>query len=313
MIIPVIILNWNGWEDTFDCLRSILACDKNVDTWLVDNGSAVDRSPEAQAVHPGLRILRWDDNYGWADGYNRALKVAVSEGYEFAYLLNNDCKVAPGFLSAVLEVMQRDTQLATVGSFIAYENPAGFLKFDGEYHLPGVRRVDFPHAIKEVHTANGAGMLVRLSAMEKDGYFDERFFCYGEEEEWCWRMRMRGWAIALSEKSIVMHKCEASNINSNSTYYRTRNFFLTQKKCKQLKSWKAQAHFTYCVIRSANEARRKGNKEEYLAFLRALQDGLTGKFGKRKFNEPGTFFYLLAYIWPFPSGFFRRMFSPIQE
>ncbi|MBV9280718.1 MAG: glycosyltransferase, partial [Chloroflexi bacterium] len=77
---PVIILVWNGWEDTFECLRSLLEGGEDCPVWLFDNGSDNDRAAEAAALYPGLRTVRWDRNYGVATGYNRGLRLAASEG-----------------------------------------------------------------------------------------------------------------------------------------------------------------------------------------------------------------------------------------
>src|SRR5437660_10262187 len=101
---PVIVLTWNGWHDTFACLRSLQAHGEGCPVWLVDNASDEDRRGEAAALYPGLRTLRWDDNYGWAGGYNRVLRIALGEGYDAVYLLNNDALVTPGFLRAVFAV-----------------------------------------------------------------------------------------------------------------------------------------------------------------------------------------------------------------
>src|SRR6266508_1972150 len=112
MRVPVIILNWNGWEDTFACLESIRGSDCADEVWLVDNGSAQDRSPECLVMLPTLRVLMLGENFGWAGAYNRALKLAAAEGFEIAYLLNNDTLVSSGFLTAAREAMLQDTGLA---------------------------------------------------------------------------------------------------------------------------------------------------------------------------------------------------------
>ena len=96
---PVIILNWNGWNDTLECLRA-LGADESVDAvWLVDNGSISDRSKDAFEIMPQLRYFRWERNYGFAGGYNRALRVAAEEAIPFVYLLNNDAIPQVEFLS----------------------------------------------------------------------------------------------------------------------------------------------------------------------------------------------------------------------
>src|SRR4051794_11109573 len=95
---PVIVLTWNGWDNTLECLRSLREDPDVATVWLVNNGSATDRSDDARAVFPGLRVLQFKENYGFAGGMNRALRMAATEGYELAYLLNNDALPLRGFL-----------------------------------------------------------------------------------------------------------------------------------------------------------------------------------------------------------------------
>jgi GT2 family glycosyltransferase len=294
--VPVLVLNWNGWQDTFACLQALRQEPEAEDIWLIDNGSEIDRSAEARAILPEIRILRWDDNYGWSGGYNRALKIAVQEGYEFAYLLNNDCKVTHDFLQPVVAAMS-DDRFAAMGSRIAYEDPAGFVKFDGEYYLPGEQPLHETRGLRLVRTVNGAGMLIRLQALEQDGYIDERFFCYGEEEDWCWRMIKRGWKVGICEESVVIHRGEGSDVNANARYYRIRNEFLSLERFERRLRWRERLRLAGLSLWWAFQARREGRHEECLAMLCGLEDGLRGRFGKRRAERPRSVYRLLARAW----------------
>lgn len=279
---PVMLLNWNGWEDTLDCLRSLRAAGDVTEVWLVDNGSREDRSEEARAVYPGLRFLRWDANYGYAGGYNRAFTLAVDEGYEFAYLLNNDCLIQPGFLDATLAAARADARLAAVGSRIAWAEPPGFVQYDGIGHPPGSKPLLAETGPRPVEYVVGTGMLVRLAAVERDGCFDERFFCYWEEIEWCFRMRNRGWSLAVCPESVVTHLDAGSNSGGNALYYRTRNEFLFLRLTCPAESWRrARAQAAYAAILSARAASLSGDHPSWEAIVAGLYDGLRGRFGKR--------------------------------
>jgi GT2 family glycosyltransferase len=287
MFTPVVILNWNGWEDTFVCLRSLRkAADVN-EVWLVDNGSNIDRSGEARDIYPGLRVFSWDENYGWAGGNNRVLAIAVREGRDFVYLLNNDCTVPSGFLFSVEGVAMSDTCIAAVGSRIEHGESRGYVRFDGNYHEPGVRPLTPESGSRAVPVLNGAGMLVRLRAMQQHGYFDERFFCYHEEAEWCRRVIAHGWSCRIACDSIVTHKNEGSNHDANSLYYKTRNRFLLLL----LEHCAAQAAGDRCKLIAATitmgeEMRRQSRLREWTAIACALHDGLRGRFGPRQRRSP---------------------------
>jgi hypothetical protein len=281
--IPIIILNWNGWEDMFKCLQSLKEQPEFAKVWLVDNGSTVDRSNECCRLLPGIRIIKHGENYGWAGGYNRALKIALSEGYEFAYLLNNDTTVDANFLTAAHEVMLPDDKLAAVGSMIAYADRE-WIKFDGDYHSPKQKGLDssFNAQSRLTGEVNGSGMLVRLAAMQKNGFFDERFFCYHEEAEWCRRMTTHGWRIATALSSIIYHRCEGSDSNLNALYYRSRNQFLLIAQEKNRGPFISKLRLARGLLFAASNYSITAKKPDYHIVLAALRDGMQGRFGRRE-------------------------------
>jgi hypothetical protein len=300
------VLNWNGWEDTFRCLASVRDAAESSNVWLVDNGSTVDRSAEAAAVLPGLRILRWTQNYGFAGGYNRALRIAAAEGHAFAYLLNNDCTVRPGFLRAVAEVVLADAGLAAVGSCIVYETWPEYAIFDGKYHPPRTHRLE-AFGVRPAQDLNGAGMLVRLSTFETSGYFDERFFCYAEETQWCGRVLADGWRIAISSDSIVLHRREGSDVDGNAQYYRTRNAFLLLER---LALWRRAAWKIWLIDRAAGEAYEAwvAGTSAHHAIGAGVKDGILGRFGKRR-STAAKWMARLLLAWG-SSAMWRRRLAP---
>src|SRR5262245_4296534 len=240
---PVLVLNWNGWKETLVCLESLRSASDVEDVWLVDNGSTDDRSEEAKRAYPGLRVLRWNDNYGFAGGYNRAMRIAIEEGCQFAYLLNNDTTVTAGFLASALACARRDPSLAAVGSRVLKE-PAATQDDDSPTQQPAVV---------------GAGMLIRLSALQEHGFFDERLFCYGEEVEWCWRLREHGRGSSVCPASVIIHRGEGSDRDGDATYYRVRNRFFVAEARLGIVDRKVRNHLKYYAAVTAEEARRKGD------------------------------------------------------
>jgi len=305
---PVMILVWNGWEDTFECLRALLDSGEGCPVWLLDNGSDQDRGAEARAIYPGLRVIRWPENYGIAGGFNRALKLAAREGHEFGYLLNNDCAVTAGFLSTVLEVAKGNPRLAAVGSRTAWMDPGNSVMFDGTFYLPGEKPMEESSNVKMVREIGTAAALIRLAALESEGYFDERFFAYRETVDWCAQVLAHGWQLALAEASLVYHRRQRSDVNSNELYYRTRNYFLCQRNGYLRQGLRKRFLYVYLQLRYANEARRTGDSERTEAIVDGLWDGLTGRFGKRGARPPRAVSYLLANFWIFPMGFFHGKF-----
>jgi GT2 family glycosyltransferase len=284
------ILNWNGWADTFACLSSLRSCPDVENVWLIDNGSSVDRTAEVRERHPEVRAVRWPENYGFAGGYGRGLRLAASEGLEFAYLLNNDCVARPGFLDAVTALAHADDTLAAVGSTMLYVEDPSFAIFDGTYHAFGARRA-VPFDKRMVGEVNGAGMLVRLSAMEEHGYFDERFFCYGEETEWCYRVVRRGGGIAVSGRSMVLHRRAGSDHSENALYYRIRNRFLL---LESLGAARRQIWTVRYAAEAAAEAAHATEARQRAAIAAGVRDALLRRFGPRRERRSPWFEVLLV-------------------
>lgn len=292
----MIVLNWNGWNDTMNCLRRLGEVSSENPIWLIDNNSKIDRTAECLEILPSLRIVRLSDNFGWSGGYNRALVIALSEGFEWVYLLNNDALPLEGFLQQAKDAMMSDPQSAAVGSIIMYADDQS-IKFDGVYYLRGEkadRLLDRrqPYAAQEV---NGAGMLVRLKAFESLGGFDERFFCYAEETEWCYRAIRQGWRLMIAPLSVILHSGEGSDVNSNARYYRLRNQFLLELLTPRLERRANTIKNVRQILNQASAYRRRDDKTGYAAMQAALRDGLMRRFGKRRDEPVGIGFKALVF------------------
>ena len=281
--VPVIVLNWNGWDDTKRCLQSLAADPEVTEVWLVDNGSSVDRTGELSAEFPSVRFFRWDKNHGWAGGYNRALRVAADEGAPLAYLLNNDCLVQPGFLGAAVRALRGGEKVATVGSAIEYMQPPGFVMFDGDYHAPGERASGDTATSRRVVEVCGAGMLLDMRAFVEGGAFDERFFLYHEEAEWCRRLERMGWQCLFERESVVVHKNKASDHSLNETYYRTRNWILLMSMMhpRLLPRWWAVTQTVFRSTHGALDALVNRQWRKAGAISSGIVDGLRGRTGER--------------------------------
>lgn len=292
---PVIVLNWNGWDDSFECLESVYRARPTAHVWLVDNGSIEDRSAELKRRFPECTYIALDENFGWAGGYNRALRIVEQRSLPYAYLLNNDTTVERGFLSDALAVAEGDPQIAAVGSTILF-GEGDFVRFDGEYHRFGEKAATADGAAEPVDCArtNGAGMLIRIEAFSETGPFDERFFCYYEETDWCRRATHAGRRIVLSPRSVIHHKCRGSDESHNRLYYLCRNRFIrTSVTTPDIEALSRRAR------RDARQQwREHRDPKAVFAILAGLRDGLAGRFGERRVSpfDIGLLFRL-AYRW----------------
>lgn len=288
--VPVLVLNFNGWDDTFDMLDTFSTYYKNI--WLIDNGSAVDRSEEARSRFPDIRIIALPENKGWAGGYNVGLSIALKEGFEFAYLLNNDAIPHLGAVEAITARIIARKSMAAIGSVIL-DGDGRSVWFDGEYMAPGVDLDigDVHPGIRSTRAFNGAGFIIRLSAFASVGPFFEDYFLYHEEVDWSVRAIREGWHLCVDGASLVTHAREGSNVSYNSTYYRIRNTFVAFRRGISVSG--ESKHMVELMTDQLRQIGRISDKGR-LAAQNGLIDGLSGKIGPRGRNRHPVILRLLV-------------------
>lgn len=242
----VVILNWNGAEWLTRFLPRVVA---TVPSWarvvVADNGST-DSSEEVVAQCEGVVWLPLGENYGFAEGYNRAL--AQLEGEVFV-LLNSDVEPTEGWLEPLVERLAEEPRVAAVQpkirswaerSKFEYAGAAG--GFVDYYGYPFCRgrvmgttendegQYDTP---AEIFWASGACMAVRADAWRKVGGLDGDFFAHMEEIDLCWRLQLRGYRVEAVPQSVVYHVGGGTlpNNSPRKIYLNFRNSLCMLRKC----------------------------------------------------------------------------------
>ena len=224
MKVAVVILNWNGEQMLRDFLPSVVehsvlpkAMGEAV-VYVADNGSADGSLALLAEEFPAVRIIVFDENYGFADGYNKAFEQIDAE---YAVLLNSDVEVTPGWLLPLVEYMDAHPQVAACQpKLMAYHKKDEF-EYAGamggyldRYGYPYCRGRIFDTIEKDHHQydadvpllwATGACLMVRLPIYKEVGGLDGRFFAHMEEIDLCWRLRCRGYEVRSVASSIVYH------------------------------------------------------------------------------------------------------------
>jgi GT2 family glycosyltransferase len=216
----VIVLDWNGAADTLRCLESLAAVeDPAFDVLVIDNGSRHSVVPEVQRRFPSVRCIVVPVNLGYAGGNNVGLRVAIDEGYDYAYVLNNDTAVEPGALRAALEVADATGAGVVGGKVVALDDPSRLWMTYG--------RVDYRQSLvalegwgepdrgqydetRDVEWVPGCALLFSVRALATVGLFDERFFAYHEDVDWCTRARKGGWRVVFTPGAVVRHRGNAT-------------------------------------------------------------------------------------------------------
>ena len=224
MKVAVVILNWNGEQMLRDFLPSVVkhsvlpkAMGEAV-VYVADNGSTDASLALLAEEFPAVRTIVFDENYGFADGYNKAFEQIDAE---YAVLLNSDVEVTPDWLLPLVEYMDAHPQVAACQpKLMAYHKKDEF-EYAGamggyldRYGYPYCRGRIFDAIEKDHHQydadvsllwATGACLMVRLPIYKEVGGLDGRFFAHMEEIDLCWRLRCRGYEVRSVASSIVYH------------------------------------------------------------------------------------------------------------
>jgi GT2 family glycosyltransferase len=213
--VACILVNWNGWQDTVDCLDALKLNDyPNLKIIVVDNGSTNDSVSRIRAAHPDILLLESSKNLGFAGGNNIGMRYALSDKAEYVWLLNNDTKPAQDSLSTLIAKALTDPKIAAVASVCYYaDNPSVVQVWAGakvNLWIGYARNFTEPQSDQSLDSLYGASMLITRPALEQVGLLDEGFFHYWEETEFSVRLRKAGWRLAAAPESRILHKVGAS-------------------------------------------------------------------------------------------------------
>lgn len=240
--IAIVILNWNGVDLLRRFLPSVQAnSSAQAEVIVADNGSTDASCAVLESEFPDVRLIRLPENYGFAEGYNRALEQVDAPYY---LLLNSDVEVPAGWLAPLLDYMEAHPEVAACqpkmlsyadrGSFEYAGAAGGFLD---RYGYPFCRGRVFDTLERDegqyddvapVLWASGAALMVRRQDWRDAGGLDGRFFAHMEEIDFCWRLRSRGRGVVCIPASRVYHVGGASLAQGNprKTFLNFRNNLL---------------------------------------------------------------------------------------
>jgi GT2 family glycosyltransferase len=245
----VIILNWNGWQDTAECVESCGKLDyPNFHILVIDNGSTDDSEAQLQERFPDLEIIQTGENLGFSGGNNVGIKYALEQGAEYIWLLNNDTIVDPRCLSLMVQTAEADDRVGMVGSKIYYHHAPGTIWYaGGEIDLGkggltrhiGQDEKDQGGDNRAIETdyITGCSLLARRTMIEEVGLLEEKYFLYLEDADWSLRARQQGWRLLYQPAAHLWHKegAQSEKIYSERfIYYYLRNrFFFVRRFAPQ--------------------------------------------------------------------------------
>lgn len=219
----IIILNWNGLEDTMACLESLRhvnASDLHLQIVVIDNASAQDPRKNIEEHFTDIIVVRLERNYGFAGGCNYGISMAMRFHADYVLLLNNDTIVHPGFLEPLVGYLASHPHVGVVSPLICYnDNPervwfagAKIIITLGYFEHQYVNRLREKIPIEPIFSdyVTGCCMLILTSVISKVGLFDERLFAYFEDADFCMRLQKLGLERVCLPTSVIWHKESAS-------------------------------------------------------------------------------------------------------
>ncbi|MBP5548604.1 MAG: glycosyltransferase family 2 protein [Bacteroidales bacterium] len=215
----IVILNWNGRKMLERFLPSVTAhCPSDAEVVIADNGSTDDSIAFLKEKYPSLRTILLDKNYGFAEGYNKAISQIDAEYY---VLLNDDVEVTAGWVDSVVQMMDKNPSAAIVQPKLlmfdqrdTFEYAGGAGGFIDKHGYPFCRgrlfsTLEQDHGQyddqREIFWASGAAMFVKSSAWKELGGLDGDFFAHMEEIDFCWRARNKGYKVFYCPDSVIYH------------------------------------------------------------------------------------------------------------
>lgn len=245
MKLAVVILNWNGAQLLEQFLPKIIAYSAGADLYVADNASTDESISTLQQKFPQVKIIQNTDNFGFAKGYNEALKHVDAEIYA---LVNSDIEVTPNWLEPIIEEFTKDKDTAIIQPKILdfknkekfeYAGAAG--GFIDVFGYPFCRGRVFDTIEKdlgqyndaiEIFWASGACFFIRSEVFHALNGFDEAFFAHQEEIDLCWRAFNRNYITKYIPTSIVYHVGGATleQGNPRKTFLNFRNSLLMLTK-----------------------------------------------------------------------------------
>jgi len=243
--IAVVILNWNGTKLLEQFLPSIVNFSPEVDIYVADNASTDESVAFVKANFPTVKIVENESNFGFAQGYNEALKHIDAEIYA---LVNSDIEVTENWLKPIIETFENEPKTAIIQpkildykrkEYFEYAGAAG--GFMDKYGYMFCRGRIFDTLEKdhgqyndngEIFWASGACFFIRSSVYNELKGFDADFFAHQEEIDLCWRAFNKGHSIKYNSQSVVYHVGGATLQQGNpmKTFLNFRNSLLMMVK-----------------------------------------------------------------------------------
>ncbi len=285
-LVHVLVLNWNAHAYTEQCVRSLQQLDyPNYRIVVIDNASEDGSEQILRSLFPELTLIQTGANLGYAGGNNCGVAYALQQGAQYIWVLNNDTRVDPHSLSALVAEMEQDPQVGMAGSKIFYMDRPDRIAYAGGYvdfwrgkpYHRGVNELDDGQYDRPepVDFITGCSLLVRSACIAQVGTMTEDYFLYCEDVEWNLRFRKAGFKRLFVPTSVLWHKESASaggGEHPNVVYYNARNRLYLFEQFSTLPRLTATVRYTLWHFKFL-ALRLFGQRTRFPAFCLAVFEG----------------------------------------
>ncbi len=298
-VVVIVVLNWNKWRLTLDCLQSLYRLSyADFRILLIDNGSTDDSLAHFRDLPGSVTLVANAENLGYTGGNNMAMARALAEGADYVWLVNNDAVVTPdslsllvaaaerdpglGMVSPLLVGLERDTEFNPAGLLVDLDRPALEVTTDAETAR------HWQQAMPDRFALVGTALLVRRALIERTGGFDDRLFAYDEDVDLSIRCVQAGFRNAVVFAAVVHHRprpavaADAGVVAPHVYYFMTRNdILLWRKHCTRGRAWSAALWVLHRRLGQIRDGQLRGRHDDVVeAMLSGLWDGWCGVGGR---------------------------------
>jgi len=220
-LVTVVVLAYNNYSDTSECLGSLQALDyEPLSLLLVDNGSSDGTARSASIDFPGVEILRSENNLGVAGGFNLGVIQALREGSDYVLILNNDTVVDPSMIDELVGASAKaDDCGVLMPKIVHYDRPqiiwsvgARYRRFPPAIVMRGLNKPDDGRfdLLEEIPFAPTCGLLIPRRTFDRVGLFDDGYFFYFDDWDYSIRVRQAGMSILYVPTARLYHKVSST-------------------------------------------------------------------------------------------------------
>ena len=312
--ILISILNWNALNLTINCINSILESSfDNIDIIVVDNASNENEADKIQQRFPNISIVRNQRNLGFAGGHNQVIRIAIDRGFDYIWLVNNDCSFKPTDLENILGVVEADPKIGIVSPIIALPDRYGEERFQfvGSWFnwetqscirpkdpaLVLRRENKFPNDM----WVTGTAMLLRCEMLKKIGGLDERYFAYFEDNELGARASRAGYLSRMAFDVEILHHSFSSTHDRPPHYFylcsRNAYLFWVENTPQEFRKG-VRLHLLANTLLEAKSLQLAGRTEQARACIFGFIDAILGRYGMIRMHFKSNRFFdkILKYI-----------------